>query len=286
MKIVSYNIQYGVGLDGIYDMRRIAESLAGADVIALQEVTRGFSRNHHADMVAELEDLFPDYHTAFHAPVDMFLDTEVVDGRRRTRRFQFGNMVLSRHPILSIRGLMLPRSRTYDRLNLQRAALETVIDAPGGPLRTYSIHLDHMSPDERIAQIAALKTWLSDVPAEGTAVTGAVEFGAEDSPAPEDYVVLGDFNLQPGSPEYTALFGHEDVFYGRSLRRGLPVDALHHLGARTSQSYSWQDMHDGTKRMLLDFALVSPTLVPRLKAGWIDTASEGSDHFPLWIELA
>ncbi|MGO7536958.1 endonuclease/exonuclease/phosphatase family protein, partial [Rhizobium leguminosarum] len=36
-------MKYGFGLDGRYDLERIARSLEGADVIALQEVTSGFS---------------------------------------------------------------------------------------------------------------------------------------------------------------------------------------------------------------------------------------------------
>ncbi|MGO7719026.1 endonuclease/exonuclease/phosphatase family protein, partial [Rhizobium johnstonii] len=61
MNFASYNIQYGFGLDGIYDLARIARSLEGADVIALQEVTRGFSRNGFADMAADIAAFFPDY---------------------------------------------------------------------------------------------------------------------------------------------------------------------------------------------------------------------------------
>ncbi|TIV23825.1 MAG: EEP domain-containing protein, partial [Mesorhizobium sp.] len=33
MKIVTYNIQYGIGLDGRYDVGRIADAVRGADVI-------------------------------------------------------------------------------------------------------------------------------------------------------------------------------------------------------------------------------------------------------------
>lgn len=284
MKFVSYNVQYGMGRDGRYDLKRLAGEIEGADVVALQEVTRGFSRNGFADMVSGLEALMPGYHTAFHAPVDTYVESLVVDGRQVHRRFQFGNMVLSRFPILSIRGLMLPRSLTYDRLNLQRAALECVIGLPRGPLRVYSIHLDHMSPDERIAQIGALRTWLASTPQEGTAITGAAEFAAADSPAPEDYVALGDFNLQPGSPEYEALFGRCDAFYGRSLRRGWPVDAMDHLRRYTETSHSWLD--EEGRRMMLDYALVSPSLAPRLRDAHVDEAAEGSDHLPLWVELA
>ncbi|MGO8656174.1 endonuclease, partial [Rhizobium ruizarguesonis] len=58
MNFASYNIQHGFGLDGRYDLARIARSLEGADVIALQEVTRGFSRNGFADMVADVAGFF------------------------------------------------------------------------------------------------------------------------------------------------------------------------------------------------------------------------------------
>ncbi len=38
MKIVTYNIRYGLGLDNQYDLERIADSVRGADIIGLQEV--------------------------------------------------------------------------------------------------------------------------------------------------------------------------------------------------------------------------------------------------------
>jgi endonuclease/exonuclease/phosphatase family metal-dependent hydrolase len=38
MKIVSYNIHYAIGKDDRYDLERIATAVAGADIIALQEV--------------------------------------------------------------------------------------------------------------------------------------------------------------------------------------------------------------------------------------------------------
>jgi endonuclease/exonuclease/phosphatase family metal-dependent hydrolase len=38
MHLVSYNIRYGLGRDRKYDLKRIAQSVEGADIIALQEV--------------------------------------------------------------------------------------------------------------------------------------------------------------------------------------------------------------------------------------------------------
>lgn len=70
----------------------------------------------------------------------------MVDGRMRMRHIEFGNMILSRYPILATRNILLPRSRTYDRLNIQRSALECLLLTPSGPVRVYSVHLDHRSP--------------------------------------------------------------------------------------------------------------------------------------------
>ena len=49
MRIVSYNIQYGRGRDGRFDLDRIAREIAGADLIALQEVERFWTRSGGVD---------------------------------------------------------------------------------------------------------------------------------------------------------------------------------------------------------------------------------------------
>ena len=67
MKLVTYNIQYGIGLDGQYDLGRIADAVRGADVIALQEVTRNNPQNGGRDMVAEIGDACPTISTSMAA---------------------------------------------------------------------------------------------------------------------------------------------------------------------------------------------------------------------------
>jgi endonuclease/exonuclease/phosphatase family metal-dependent hydrolase len=49
MKLLSFNIQYGFGADGIYDLARSAAVIKGADIAALQEVDRHWSRSGHDD---------------------------------------------------------------------------------------------------------------------------------------------------------------------------------------------------------------------------------------------
>jgi len=285
VKFASYNIQYGFGLDGIYDLSRIAESLEGADIIALQEVTRGYETNDFADMPADLATLFPDYFWVYGAPCDLHVEAGEGGFPPRGTRFQFGNMILSRFPILSTRTILLPRSRTVSKLNLQRGATEALIDIPGRPLRVYSVHLDHVWVDERIAQIRHLNQRINAFCLEGGAVSGAVELDFEELPLPEDYVVMGDFNMVPESPEYCAFAGAKDGYYGRVARVGTPVDALASLDGYHPGSYSWMDPKDHGKRMHLDYCFVSGGLAGSLKAAHVDTGSVGSDHFPVWVEI-
>ncbi|WP_159952048.1 endonuclease/exonuclease/phosphatase family protein [Rhizobium sp. 18065] len=285
MKFVSYNIQYGIGQDGRFDPERIARAVEGADVIALQEVTRGFVRNDYIDLVETFSSLFPAYFSSFGAASDVLVDHATVEGRLRERRFQFGNMVLSRFPLLAARNLLLPRARTFDKLNLQRGALEAVIDAPGGAVRVYSVHLDHVSPDERIAQIAYLKARANGFVAEGGALTGAIEFAVPDPALPADYLLMGDFNMEPEGPEYIAMVGQDDAFYGRVARADRPIDAAAHLKTLTADGYSWISP-DGAVRKHLDYCFVSGGLVSRLKTAFVDNETTASDHYPVWVELA
>ena len=69
--------------------------------------------------------------------MDVDLGIRDAAGRPVNRRIEFGNMVLARWPIVTARNLLLPRSRRLARANLQRAALEAVVDRPGDPLRVY-----------------------------------------------------------------------------------------------------------------------------------------------------
>ena len=152
MKFVTYNIQYGTGLDGRYDAGRIADAVRGADVIALQEVTRNNPRNGGRDMVAELSEALPEYFTVYGSNLEANFGSHIDNGRAVTKTFQLGNMVLSKTPIHLSRNLLLPRSRSFEAMNFQRGALEALIETPLGFIRFYSIHLDHRSPTERARQ--------------------------------------------------------------------------------------------------------------------------------------
>jgi endonuclease/exonuclease/phosphatase family metal-dependent hydrolase len=269
LRCATYNIQFGIGMDGRYDLPRIADAVHEADIIALQEVTRGSPWNGFADMTAELATHFPDRFSAWHFPVDTDLGSTIENGRIVERRFQFGNGVLSRWPIIGARGHLLPRRRTDERLNLQRGALEVVTGTPLGPMRFYSVHLDHIDPQERIEQVAALRRIALDYSSFGGALSGVTSLGFSEPPLPDEFMLMGDFNFEPGSAEYRAV-----------LADGVAVDA-----SAADPSLTYFDPRGQEPSQRLDFCFASPGLAARIQSTEVDSHAMGSDHRPVWVTI-
>ena len=277
MIFVSYNIQWGTGKDGRVDLARIAGEIGAADVIALQEVDRFWSRSEMGDQAAEFGALFPGHHWVYGPAMDLDGSTREGDGRLLNRRRQFGNMLLARAPILSTRNHMLPKMALEAALSLQRAALEAVIAAPSGPLRVYSVHLNHSSAEERLRQIARLRQIVAGAPCEGGAWSGrdyhpVWEEDGPQPPMPARALLFGDFNLTPGSQEHAALRNGDD---------GL-VDAWLALGHGEGPGWTCHEELGGKR---IDYAFVTPELKDRLRAMSVDHAAQGSDHQPIRIEI-
>ncbi len=277
MIFVSYNIQWGTGKDERVDLPRIAGDIGEADVIALQEVDRYWTRSHMADQAAEFAALFPEHNWVYGPAMDLDGSRRDDDGRLVNRRRQFGNMLLARAPILSSRNHLLPKIALPEKPSLQRAALEVVIEAPSGPFRVYSLHLNHSSADERLAQIARLREIVTGAPAEGGAWTGrgydpVWEVDGPQPPMPARAILLGDFNLRPDSEEHAVLRAGPD---------GL-VDAWRALGHQEGPGWTCHEEDGGWR---IDYALVTPDLEDRLRAISVDHAAQGSDHQPLRVEI-
>ena len=286
MRVVTYNIQYGIGLDGQYDVGRITDAVRGADVIALQEVTRNNPRNGNRDMVAEIGEALPEYFAAYGSNFEVNVGSRIENGRALTTTFQLGNMVLSKTPIHLSRNLLLPRSRSFEAMNFQRGALEALIETPLGFIRFYSTHLDHRSPVERTSQIRFLRQRLLNYALEGGGLSGIPEIGLPDLPYPEAFIVLGDFNMLPGSPEYVELAGRPDHEFGMPLTADLAVDAAQRLD--TPDLVTWVDPKrpdDASRHKRIDYVFTSASLAGSLKRLWVDEKAVGSDHLPVWVEM-
>ena len=286
MKFVSYNIQYSKGKDGKHDLERIAESVRGADIIGLQEVTRNFPDVPDADQPARLAEFFPDYYWNYGSPIDIDTGSSITDGKATSHRLEFGCMVLSRWPIASRRLLLLPRVGSVENFDTQNGALEAVINHPNGAIRVYVTHINHLRSATRLKQLEWLVPKLFAVTHEGACLSGDQWHGIKVPPPPESFVVLGDFNLAPDSEEYDLIVGKPDYYYGRVVTNEHWVDTWTRAGHNEDNSHTWFDEADDFQTGLrLDYGFVSPDLAAKVVSARIDQKNPASDHQPYWFEL-
>jgi endonuclease/exonuclease/phosphatase family metal-dependent hydrolase len=148
LRILSYNIHHGEGVDGKLDLERIAGVIRAVepDLVALQEVDKNVPRSGSVDQPAELARLTK-VHVVFGANIPL-------DGG------EYGNAVLSRLPVRKHENHKLP---CFDG-GEQRGVLAVEIDLPGAadsdddqPLLFLATHLDHRPKDEeRLASAKAI----------------------------------------------------------------------------------------------------------------------------------
>jgi endonuclease/exonuclease/phosphatase family metal-dependent hydrolase len=286
VKLVTYNIQYGLGRDGRYDLRRIAADVAGADIIALQEVERFWQRSGVTDAPALLAARLPEHYWVYGANLDIDASDRDVTGRIVNRRRQFGTMILSRLPIVSSRNHLLPKYATLTQHSIQQGALEGVVITPkAGPVRFYSLHLSHLASATRLPQVEALLDIHARAVAEGGAWCGGhpdPEAGwteGEMPPMPAAAILMGDFNFDWKAAEYDRVVGPLSTQYGRLNRSTGFVDAWVAAGHREDEGAT---IPSGRR---IDYCFVSSALAGRVRSCWVDSEAVGSDHQPVWVEI-
>jgi endonuclease/exonuclease/phosphatase family metal-dependent hydrolase len=177
LRVATFNIHHGVGLDGVLDLARIAATVerTGAEVVGLQEVDRHWSqRSNFVDQATSLAEQL-DMHVAFGANLD--LGPPAPGAPRR----QFGTAILSTYKIRATTNTLLPRPLGGE----QRGLLEGQIKVRGIPVRVFNTHLQHDSQVERLAQVGRIRQVLAT--------------------ANESVVLLGDLNATPDTPEIAGL---------------------------------------------------------------------------------
>ncbi len=284
MKAVTYNIQFGLGKDAHNDLQRIAGAVEGADIIALQEVERNWDRSGNVDQPQILASYLPDFYWVYGPYFDVDVSQKSPDGSIKNARRQFGNMVLSKNPILSTRLFPLPKSATIKQRNMAVGMLETVICRGGGKaLRIYNTHLSAKSQKDRMIQIQRMRDTIAQAPAEGNAWTGSSEdpLWREDNyalPMPEEFVLLGDFNHGANDPEYDLLIQPDGSDFGL-------FDCWTLTGNASDKGVTFIPGSDPQNGNRIDFAFVDNRLKNKVTKAWIDSEAQGSDHQPFWIMI-
>jgi endonuclease/exonuclease/phosphatase family metal-dependent hydrolase len=301
MKIVTYNIQFGLGKDDRFDLERVAGEVDGADIIALQEVERNWNRSGNVDQPVLLGRMLDKYYWAYGPYFDVDASQPQPDGTITNTRRQFGNMIMSKTPILSTRLFPLPKSALRERHNMVVGVFEGVVKLQSdGALRIYNAHLGARSQFDRVTQINSIRDTIRSAPAEGGAWTGQLahslwedhghflwEEDATPPPMPESFVLLGDFNLQAKDIEYEYLVGPRDGDHGRITSKENFIDTWVAAGHDENDgvTYSADSSADDAESTRVDYAFVDQSMEHRVLGVRIDEAAQGSDHQPYWIEL-
>src|SRR5437879_3356107 len=203
MKLVTWNIQCGKGCDGVVDLARIvsvAKALGDADVFCFQEVADNFANlDGGTDQSATIAALLPGYRPVFYPAI------ETVDSQGE--RHRFGNMTLSRLPVLQVANHLLPWPRTAAVRSMRRHALETTVLSAFGPVRITNTHLEFHSAEQRDAQISRLLDLQQEASSQPTAAADIHRepYGSQTTAA--SGILCGDFNFDVSDAQHATLHG-------------------------------------------------------------------------------
>jgi endonuclease/exonuclease/phosphatase family metal-dependent hydrolase len=164
LRVLTYNIRHGEGLDHKIDLARIAEIIKKekADIVALQEVEKGVKWTSGRDLTAEL--------AALTGMTGVFGNNFSLQGG------ESGNGILSRFPVIERTNILYKMDSSKE----QHGALKLVLDVHGKKVAFLSTHLDNRSDDtERLRSVAELNELVAQ------------------SPMP--VILCGDFSSKPDS---------------------------------------------------------------------------------------
>lgn len=151
LRILCYNIHYGQGNDGVYDLERLAAVIKAVDpdLVALQEVdvmVRRSGQVHQAEELGKLTGL-----DVYYGP------TQHYEGGL------FGNAVLTKLPVSRVWIQPLPYTEATPELTTYpRGFVAVTVKTPGGKdVRFVSTHFQHNVEEDRIAEAEAVNRYLA-----------------------------------------------------------------------------------------------------------------------------
>ncbi len=282
MKLLTWNIQWGRGMDGRVDLARSVDTiraLGDFDVICLQEVAvnfPGLPGSHGEDGLAELSARLPGYTPIYGAATDL------PDGRGG--RKLFGNAIFTRLPLGQVWRHLLPWPAEIDTPSMQRVLVEAVVESDVGPLRVMTTHLEYYSQAQRIAQIDAIRRLHREAcaMARRAPLPGEVGGSFEVFPRPAEAILCGDMNFPATAPERARLLA---PFPGREPAFRDAWDVLH-PGEAHAPTCGIRPVDFVDRPACFDFVFLTAGLARRLQAHGIDADTQASDHQPVWVALA
>lgn len=281
MHLITWNIQSCRGCDGRVDPQRIVgvcRAMADFDVLCLQEVARNYPDlpgSSGEDQFALLAGLLPGF-----TRVDgIATDVLGAGGGRR----QFGNLILTRYPVIQAFAHLLPWPADAAVPSMQRVALEAVLAAPLGPVRVTTTHLEYYSGIQRRQQVNRLR----ELHAEAAAHRGDSKHAQKEGgpfatmPRPASAILTADFNFRADDPLHARIcFPYSD---------GTPAyrDAwqVRHGNRPHAHTLGVHDRKQWPEAFACDFVFVTEDLAGRVEDVAVNLDTDASDHQPVLLRL-
>ena len=274
--ILTWNIQAGLGCDGRTDLGRIAETIRARDpdVVCLQEVARNVpDLGGGDDQVERLAGLFAGYQAVF---------GPAIDRARASRRMCFGNMILSRLPVVQIFTHALPQPASPGVKHMPRQATEIVADTPAGALRVVTTHFEYHSEIQRIAQAQHLRHLQAEVEANAAAPGADPGQGIYAAvPRPASAVYCGDFNAAPGDAVHALMT--LPLPSGNALQDAWTAFAQDAPHPPTTGIFDRKQWPQGPH--CRDYFFVTAEVAARVGEVEVDVETDQSDHQPVTLRL-
>ena len=250
--------------------------MADFDVLCLQEVAvnfPGLDGSRGEDQVAELLAALPGYSAHYGAA------TDVDDGQGG--RSLFGNLILSRLPVVQVYRHLLPWPADPKVKSMQRIAVETVMQAPWGPVRVVTTHLEYYSATQRMAQVEAVQALHREAcnQASITRVQDDPRQPFHARPRPASAILTGDFNFKPQDPEYHSMTQPSGASFLDAWTLAHPAEP--HSPTAGVHENSW-----AKRPYCCDFVFLTADLASRVCEVKVDLHTQASDHQPVLIALS
>jgi endonuclease/exonuclease/phosphatase family metal-dependent hydrolase len=206
LRVMTYNIHVGVGMDKKLDLQRIAEVInrQHPDLVGLQEVDRGVQRTQRIDEIAEIAKLTRmEYAFAFNLAY---------------QGGQYGVAILSRFPIIATDHRLFKNLREAERRGFIRAE----VNFHGRKLNFATTHLDYQFDDGRLFEVQQLLEALRETK--------------------EPLIIVADFNDIPSGRSYQlmreyfadAWMNNDDANSGFSYPADKPAKRIDYILFRSS----------------------------------------------------
>jgi endonuclease/exonuclease/phosphatase family metal-dependent hydrolase len=283
MKILTWNVQWFKGLDGVVDIERVlhkAREIADFDVLCMQEISVNYNAltgETPSDQVARVRALLPGYEVFFGPAIDELSPSG-------TYRQQFGNLIASRFPVRLVEHILLPDPAAEGEKNtpsMRRVCVVCTVEAPWGPVRVMTSHLEYYNATARLAQVSALR----EIHLRACARASRPPETIQDSPYQRkpytmDAVLCGDFNFELDSFEHATMIQPDPS--------GALLNAWSALDASKSYPATFRifDRTYGPEPVGCDFFFVSPSMAKRVISVSVDQQTQVSDHQPVLLELS